>query len=194
MDETQERTIAHGLQTGRPDAWRDFYGAFAERVWRGVARLLGPRHADVADIVQETFLAAARSARGFDCERGGLWPWLWGIARNHLALHLRRRQSYARLLERAEESSGDSSPAPDPLESAELSEMIRRTLAALPEEYGSVLTAKYLDEVSVEQLAREERCTEVALRSRLARARAAFRDEFVRSGGIATLAISTSTP
>src|SRR6185295_15887498 len=92
MDEQQERTIAQGLRDGKSEAWREFYDAFAQRVWNHAARVLGPRSADVADVVQETFLAAARSARGFDESKGTLWSWLWGIAHNHVALHLRKQQ------------------------------------------------------------------------------------------------------
>src|SRR5207248_116660 len=73
------------------------YDAFAERVWRGVARLLGPNSADVADVVQETMLAAARSARTFDDGKGSLWVWLWGIARMQVALHYRKQQRHDRL-------------------------------------------------------------------------------------------------
>ncbi len=187
MDETQERRIAQGLRDGRPEAWRGFYDAFAERVWCGVARLTGPCSADVADVVQETFMAAARSARGYDPALGSLWVWLWGIARNHVALHFRRRQRHLKLspallngrLRRWLDESEET--APDPLEAGELAELVRATLAELPAEYGAVLAAKYLDEVPVEQLAREERCTEAAIRSRLARARAAFREAFQNS-------------
>ena len=70
---------------------------------------------------------------------------------------------------------------PDALEAGELAQLVRATLMELPADYQSVLTAKYLDEIPVEQLAREERCTEAAIRSRLARARQAFREQFVRS-------------
>ena len=186
MDESQERLIAQGLRDGRPEAWRGFYDAFAERVWCRVARLAGPNSADVADVVQETFIAAARSARGYDPELGSLWVWLWGIARNHVALHFRRRERHLKLnpallngrLKKWLDESDE--PLPDPLEAGELAEAVRSTLAALPAEYGGVLTAKYLDEVPVEQLAREERCTEAAIRSRLARARAAFREAFTK--------------
>src|SRR6516165_9585156 len=98
MDVHQERAIAQGLRDGKPEAWRALYDAYAERVWRCVARLLGPESADVADVVQETFLAAARSARTFDAARGTLWLWLWGIARNQVAVHCRKekRQDRAR--------------------------------------------------------------------------------------------------
>ena len=94
MDEQQERELARGLRQGEVMAWRALYDAFAERVWRTVARLMGPGSADVADVVQETFLAAARSARTYDPDRGTLWLWLWGIARRHVAVHYRKENRH----------------------------------------------------------------------------------------------------
>src|SRR5262245_28236804 len=85
MDEQQERVVVQGLRAGKTEAWQALYEAYAERVWRSVARLLGPSAADVADVVQETMLAAARSAATFDPGRGALWLWLWGIARRQVA-------------------------------------------------------------------------------------------------------------
>ena len=104
LDEQQERLIAQGLREGKTNAWQALYDAYAERVWRGVARLLGPQSSDVADVVQETMMAAARSARTFDATRGSLWPWLWGIAHNHIALHLRKQERRRRLTRQAQTS------------------------------------------------------------------------------------------
>src|SRR5437868_1868834 len=97
LDEQQERLLAQGLRDGKTDAWQTLYDAYAERVWRGVARLLGPCAADVADVVQEAMMSAVRCAASFDPERGPLWPWLWGIARNQVALHFRKRDRRQRL-------------------------------------------------------------------------------------------------
>src|SRR4051812_36174098 len=97
LDEQQERRLAQGLREGKTDAWQALYDAYAERLWRAVARLLGPHCADVADVVQETLLAAARSARGYDPVRGPLWLWLAGIARNRALLHLRKQDRRQRL-------------------------------------------------------------------------------------------------
>ena len=61
-----------GLQSGSPEAWGALYESYSVRVWRYVARLLGSNHDAVADAVQETFLAAARSASTFDPDRGSI--------------------------------------------------------------------------------------------------------------------------
>jgi RNA polymerase sigma-70 factor, ECF subfamily len=186
MDEQQEREIARGLREGEADAWRALYDGFAERVWKAVARLMGADCAAVADVVQETFLAAARSASTYEASRGSLWLWLWGIARRHVALHYRQEKRHDRLRAAGDWLAdrngqvlrcleGQRVAPPDVLAAAELATLVRATLTELPAEYESVLTAKYLDGESVEHIACQQCCTITAVRSRLARARQAFR-------------------
>jgi RNA polymerase sigma-70 factor (ECF subfamily) len=190
MDDQQERDVARGLRQGRVEAWTALYEAYAEPVWRAVARLLGSDCADVADVVQETFLAAARSAAGYDDRRGSLWWWLCGIARNHVALHYRKQGRLDRVKQAGDwlaacngrmlrSLRGHETPPPEEaLLAAELATLVRATLTELPEDYGLLLTAKYLDEVSVEDIAKQTRATPTAVRSKLARARQAFREAF----------------
>jgi len=189
MDEQQERLIADGLRQGRTEAWQALYDAYAERVWRSVARLLGPNGADVADVVQETMMAAARSAAAFDPQRGSLWFWLWGIARRKAAHHFRREERQHRLTRAGgwlastngrllRWLDGQELAPPDALAAAELATLVRATLTELPQDYEMLLTAKYLDGEPVSAIALRECATEVAVRSKLARARQAFRLAF----------------
>ena len=96
MDDNREPEIARGLRRGKIEAWQALYDAYCRRVWYAVARLMGPESADVADVVQETFLAAAAAAPQYDSSRGSLWRWLYGIARNHVALYWRNRRRQER--------------------------------------------------------------------------------------------------
>jgi RNA polymerase sigma-70 factor (ECF subfamily) len=189
LDERQELLIARGLREGKTSAWQALYDAYAERVWRGVARLLGPQTSDVADVVQETMMAAARSAATFDPARGSLWPWLWGIAHNHVSLHLRKQERRNRLTKASAwlaASNGEllhwlegKEPSPPAaLAAGELATLVRATLTALPADYGMLLAARYLDGETVARIAGREHSTETAVRSRLARARTAFREAF----------------
>lgn len=193
MDPQREQELTQGLRSGDPDAWRGVYDEYAQPVWRVVARLMGPTSADVADVVQETFLATARSAKTFDPERGSLWLWICGIARRHVALHYRKQERHRRVQAASDrlggaEGNGDMSrwladrqalPA-EVLASAELATLVRATLTALSEDHGSILAARYLEDVPVEQIADAEHCSSTAIRSRLARARQAFREKFTR--------------
>jgi RNA polymerase sigma-70 factor (ECF subfamily) len=61
-----------------------------------------------------------------------------------------------------------------------MAELVRAALATLPPDYAFLLTARYLDGESVDVIAVQERSTEVAVRSKLARARQAFREVFAR--------------
>ena len=122
----------------------------------------------------------------YDPSRGSLWVWLWGIARRHVALHFRKEQRHDRLRQaeawlagRNGELFADGASAPPALlESAELATLVRATLTELPADYESLLTAKYLDGDSVETIATQEQSTSTAVRSKLARARQAFRQAF----------------
>ena len=188
MDDQQQREVAEGLRDGRPEAWRALYAEFSQPLWRHVARRLGSDAADVSDVLQEAFLAAARSAHGFDATRGSLWSWLRGIANNQLALHFRRSARHddaTRLQANATSSDGrlvkwlDGGPLPsDVLEAAETAALVRATLLELPDEYADLLTAKYVDDLSMEEIAKQEGGTAAATSSKLARARRAFREAF----------------
>jgi len=176
MGEHAEREIARGLREGSAESWRALYDAFALRVWNSVARRVGSG-SDVADIVQETFLAAAPSAGNYDPARGSLWCWLSGIARNQTALFFRKRSTRHDAAHDFDLPGREAEPA-ELLGTVELAMSVRKVLSLLPLEYETRLVGKYLDELSLEDLAAAEQSTASAIGSKLARARQAFRDEF----------------
>ncbi len=192
MDKNTERDIAKGLQEGDRQAWLQLYEAYAEPVWRNISRLTGGDSATVADIVQETFLAAARSARNFRPDRGTLWIWLWTIARRQVALYYRKQKPQIALSqarqwwtsldgEKFDWIDAKADMPPDILESQELAALVRCTLRELPGDYQTLLLAKYVDNQPAERIAGQMNCSEVAVRSKLARARKAFRKAFNRT-------------
>ncbi|MBC7852336.1 MAG: sigma-70 family RNA polymerase sigma factor [Pirellulaceae bacterium] len=176
MDLHAEREVAQGLREESGQSWQTLYDAFALRVWNSVARRVSSG-SDVADIVQETFLAAARSARNYDPERGSLWCWLSGISRNQTALFFRKRASRHDLAGDLELPGREAEPA-ELLAAKELAIAVRRVLSLLPLDYETLLVGKYLDELSLEDLAAAENSSASAIGSKLARARQAFRNEF----------------
>ncbi len=197
MDPQDERELTRGLGQGNPDAWRALYDAYAQSLWRVVARLMGPTSADVADVVQERrFSPPARSAKTHTIPRasGSLWLlWICGIARRQVALHYRKQARHAQIKEagcRLKTAGGNGevaswiadrqAPPADVLASAELATLVRATLTTLSEDHGSLLAARYFDDVSVDEIADREQCSSTAIRSRLARARQAFREKFTR--------------
>ncbi len=201
MDEEREREIVRGLLDGQADAWRACHDAFAETVWRVVARAMGPYSSEIPDVVQETFLAAAHSVHTYQPDRGTLTYWLLGIARRQVALHYRREGRHSRLRRAMtalveadwkidpgwlqDQADKTEQPPEEELETAEIATLVRAALTELPADYETLLTARYLDEISVEELARTEETTEVAIRSKLARARRALKEVFLSRGCVA---------
>jgi len=189
MDTKTEREIAEGLQRGERQAWKKLYEAYAEPAWRNISRLVGSDSTVVADIVQETFLAAARSARDYDPHRGSLWVWLWTIARRQVALYYRKQKPSVGLGqaqqwwtaldgEKPDWIDVKADMPPDILQSQELATLVRCALRKLPPDYQTLLLAKYIDNLPADRLAEQMRCSEAAVRSKLARARRAFRKTF----------------
>lgn len=189
MDTNTEREIVSGLQRGERQAWQKLYEAYAEPVWRNISRLVGNDSTVVADIIQETFLAAARSARNFDPSRGSLRVWLWTIAKRQIALYYRKqkpgtglnqaRQWWAELDgEKIDWIDARADVPSDILQSRELATLVRCSLQKLPGDYQMLLLAKYVDDQPAEHIAGQMNCSVTAVRSKLARARKSFRKEF----------------
>jgi RNA polymerase sigma-70 factor (ECF subfamily) len=189
MNKEAEREIAEGLQKGDRQAWLGLYEAYAERLWNNVARLMGYDCPAVADVVQETFLAAARSAKNFDHSRGSLWVWLCGIARRQIALYYRKQDPKTILIrvkkwwasldgQKIDWINAREDTPPEVLEARELAGLVRFALNKLSEEYQTLLLAKYVDGQSVNKIAEDLDCSGVAVTSKLARARKTFRMAF----------------
>jgi len=184
----EQTAVARGLRDGASAAWTALYDGFAADIWRYVARLLGSDGSSVADVVQETFLGAARSAGSFDPQRGTPAGWLFGIAHRQVGLH-RRKQGRAdrqrRTAEAAAEATRRDAERSDPIGEAsdrrELTDLVRGILAEMPADYARLLMAKYLDERSLAELAAELGESVEATKSKLARARREFRDKYERA-------------
>jgi RNA polymerase sigma-70 factor (ECF subfamily) len=90
-DDTLIARIADGDDT----ALRELF--FRHATWLATRLRAVLPAADVEDVLQETFLAAWRGARGYRPD-GAAGGWLWGIARRQAALLLRSRGPVALVL------------------------------------------------------------------------------------------------
>jgi RNA polymerase sigma-70 factor, ECF subfamily len=178
LDVFDEQAVVRGLRDGRRDAWDALYAQFSRRVWGFVARLTGADSHAVAEIVQESFLAAATSARNFDEKQGTLWNWLAGIAHRQTQAYWRRAERNGR---EQQTPARDAAAGVDPrleIQQRETAGLVRTILSELPSDHAALLIGKYLDERTIEELCREFGGTTEAIRSRLARARTEFREKF----------------
>lgn len=154
------------------------FETFVERHQAAVMRLLlatAANPADAEDALQETFLAAWRSARTF-AGTGPARGWILTIARHALHRLYRRRvgepASHVSLDQLGLEAGWGSDEAPDAfLARLDDRAMLRAALAALPEDDREVLILRDLEELSGEDTARVLGITLQAMKSRLHRAR-----------------------
>lgn len=180
--------MIRGLRDGSRGAWTALYQGYSADIWRHVARLLGRDVAAVSDVVQDVFLAAARSARQFDPERGTLWNWLTGIAHHQVAAYWRQTSRLSRLRKLIEEGTIEITPLLDSTrqldgttDAVDVADLVRAVLARLPADYAALLSAKYIDDQNLAELAKQfggEAGSVEAIKSKLARARREFRVKF----------------
>jgi RNA polymerase sigma-70 factor, ECF subfamily len=167
----REQGLRNAVLAGDERAWRTWYdetfaGLYAYVSWR----CAGLR--DRADeVVQETWLIAVRRIRRFNPASGNFRAWLHGIAANVLRNQFRKGRKPMRSL------NGEPI-APDRTAQREQAERIALALAALPDRYEAALRAKYLDQLSVAQIAGDWNETPKAIESLLTRARLAFREAY----------------
>src|SRR6202789_811033 len=108
-DDTLIARIADGDDT----ALRELF--FRHATWLATRLRAVLPAADVEDVLQETFLAAWRGARGYRPD-GAAGGWLWGIARRQAALLLRSRGTVSLPLPAL--VAADEGMAADPAEAA----------------------------------------------------------------------------
>ena len=88
-DRLTDADIVRGLRQRDRTAWEVLCEEYSARVWKYVARLVGSNPEAVADVFQETMLAACKGGRSL-AEDSTLWPWLAAIGHNQAALHWRK--------------------------------------------------------------------------------------------------------
>jgi len=181
-----DRALARRILGGDEAAFRDLFDRFFPRLYRfALARV--PRDPEAArDIVQQTFCQAIER---LDTYRGeaALYTWFCQICRNAVADHYRRNSRGAGrvvLLEDLPDArailESFAAPEADEPETGAMREQVHRlveaTLDALPGRYGEALEWKYIDGLSVREIAERMSLGEKATESLLTRARESFRE------------------
>jgi RNA polymerase sigma-70 factor (ECF subfamily) len=116
------------VAAGDDTALRELFGRHAP--WLAVRLRAVLPAADVEDVLQETFLAAWRGARGYR-PQGACGGWLWGIARRQAALLLRRRGAAGQAVTALPAELAAGPDVPDPAETAQLRADLEIAVATL---------------------------------------------------------------
>jgi RNA polymerase sigma-70 factor (ECF subfamily) len=187
-----DRQLIERLRAGDESGFKAFFDEYFDRLYRfAMSRTRGD-----ADLSQEAAQRTlCRAVRRLDSFRGeaALFTWLAQICRNELAdmAEIARRDAGRtvsldadeRVRERIESEVADPSADPSAAPEAEdTSRLIREVLDSLPGRYGEVLEWKYLDELSVEQIATRLRSSFESAQSTLQRARVSLRSALLSRG------------
>jgi RNA polymerase sigma-70 factor (ECF subfamily) len=197
MDNGSERELVRRMLGGDEAAFDEFFADYFPRLFRfAVLRLRDPDAAE--DIVQTSLMAAMRHLGSWRGE-ASLFTWLCTICRREIAAWQKRTSRRVimsiedddKSLRGALDSIGAAAEAPDArLVREDTGRTVQLALDHLPPRYSRALEWKYLEELSVDDIAGRLQCTPKAAESLLTRARTAFRDAFaaVQAAGKKVLA------
>ncbi len=188
-----DRAVARRILGGDEAAFRELFDRYFPRLYRFALARLGGDQDTAQDIVQQTFCNAIER---LDTYRGeaALYTWFCQICRNVLADHFRRKgRGNGRVVLLEDQPNARAilesltAPAGDQPDTGAWREQVHRiveaTLDSLPGHYGEVLEWKYIDGLSVKEIAGRLDLGPKAAESLLTRARDSFRDAIVNMVG-----------
>ena len=169
--EAAQAELVDALLAGSRDAAERLVELTYRQTYAALVRLCGDPDL-AADLTQDTYRKAWTSLHSFR-RSARFSTWLYRIAYNTFLNHLRRPQ-LMRPLEDASPGGEDPRDGADSQEqelaASETDTALRRAVLALPDDLRLVVTARYWGDVPVEEIARLEGVTGVAIRKRLRRA------------------------
>ena len=153
-------------RAGDSAAWDALFRRFQLPLYAYVQELL--RHEQTSlDVVQETFIAACRHIGTLreDAKFGG---WLFGIAHQKCGQHWRKVSGKEQLLEHIPEDTGEPEDGPDQfLIRREREAEFMALLGQLPLPQRSVLLLHFVEDFSIEEIARITETSPGTVKSRL---------------------------
>jgi RNA polymerase sigma-70 factor (ECF subfamily) len=160
---------------GNAEAYDALFERYKERVYRAVYHLTANRE-DANDLVQEAFIKAYRSLRGFK-GNSSFYTWIYRIAINSALNFTKQRESHPKLsLDVMDEEAQDSEvfrrfkrqrTAPEELSLGELQERLNKAMQKLSESHRAVVVLHDIEGLSHEEIAKIMKCSEGTVRSRL---------------------------
>jgi len=188
-----DRRLVDRLLHGDEAAFNDFFSQYFGRLFRFARSRLQDEDA-ARDVVQETLCKALRNLRSFRGE-ASLFTWLCQICRSQLSDYFERHRGELTHVVPVEDDPAiraalESIAAhdADPAHLAYRSEIMRWVQVALdhlPVRYSDALEWKYIEGISVDEIAESLGMSLTAAQSLLARARIAFRVGIQRACGSA---------
>jgi RNA polymerase sigma-70 factor (ECF subfamily) len=170
----EEQLPVRGARAGEPDAWNALFKRYQLPLYVYVFELV--RHEQTSlDILQETFVNAARNLGGLR-EDGKFGSWLFSIAHQKCIQHWRKNRLPEVPLEDGDDEFVDTDAGPEEwLIRKEREEQFMRLLERLPSPQRAVLLLYFVEDFSIEEIARITEASPGTVKSRLHYAKKALR-------------------
>jgi RNA polymerase sigma-70 factor (ECF subfamily) len=170
-----DRRRKRAVLAGDEAAWRAWYDETFPRLDAYVLWRCGGLRDVADDVLQDAWLTAVRKLSAFDPDAGPFAAWLRGIAAGLLANRFRLNGRRAKV---SLTPQPDAEPADAEALRRERAAAVAAALASLPDRYEEALRLRYLEGLSVADIAARTGETLKAVESLLSRAREAFRSAF----------------
>ena len=188
MAAIEDRELVRRMLAGDEEAFRVFFESHFARLYRFALTRLGRDDDAAEDIVQSTLCKAVKELAKYRGE-AALFTWLCTICRHEISAYYRRHRRLPRpesLIEDDPEirsaleslaAAADQS-AEGEIQREQIARLVQVALDSLPASYGDALEWKYIQGMSVRQVAERMEIGLKAAESLLTRAREAFRETF----------------
>jgi RNA polymerase sigma-70 factor (ECF subfamily) len=192
MDDSTRFLVARMLR-GDESAFSDFFETYFAPLYRFALPRVGGDGSAAEDVVQTTLCRAMRKLSTYRGE-AALLTWLCTICRREIATYFEQRSKVPPMVNISEElpeirSALESLAASvewrpeDAARRSETARLVQLVLDRLPDRYGDALEWKYIEGLSVNEIAAKLGVAPKAAESVLTRARVAFRDAFTAAYG-----------
>lgn len=176
----QDLDTAHRIAAGEVETLDRFFEQWAGPIYAFIFNKMDRNKMEAEEILQEVWLSALHGMGAYSGQ-SSLFTWLCSIARHKISDFYRRQNRQRRMEPEIDPEVVDALKNDKPLPEEVLSRqgtrlMVVHAMACLPEEYRQVLTARYVNERSVTQVAALINRSYKATESLLTRARIALRE------------------
>jgi len=182
----EDRELIESAQSGNKEAFAVLVQQYSKNIYNLAYRMTGNRE-DAMDVTQEVLFRAYRALASFQPDKPFL-PWVYRITWNICADRGRKigRSLPEDSMDEMEEGAAriaSSTPSPDATyEQKELSDVLKATIAELPEGYRELIVMFHVDGLSIKEVSEVTGMKETVIKNRLYRGRQMMR-KILEAGG-----------
>ncbi|MCX7554199.1 sigma-70 family RNA polymerase sigma factor [Marinicella sp. S1101] len=172
------------LIRGDEHAFNVFFDEYHPKLFRFIMSRVNQDYDLANDLAQDTLCKALDKISDYRGE-AALFTWMCQISRSMIHAHFIKNNRRAKFVQPIADSDdmrhileniamSDQDEPEKITMNQQLKQIIEEVLDHLPENYGNILTCKYIEQLSVNEIAEKFSMTQIAVQSSLSRARKSF--------------------